>query len=107
MFYTHSASAYAIQRVAEQGRMTDEIAEDVVEYLKDRKIIDFEIYGTGEIRGINSDDPKVEVLIISNVQPRILSLFPSFRVNNNLSLEDGKVKIAYKKIDTSSVYVRG
>lgn len=106
MFHTHSASAYAIQRVAEQGQMTDEITSDVVDYLADRKVPKFEVYGTGEMTGINEDDPTVKVQIISRIKPKILAVLPSFRVNNNLSLADGEVVISFEKIDTSSVYVR-
>ncbi|MFF0828876.1 hypothetical protein ACFYU8_18370 [Brevibacillus sp. NPDC003359] len=103
IFYTQEASSYAIQRAVEQGRMTETISDETVEYLKARNITDFEIYGTGEIKGFKE---QVEVKIIANVYPMILRVLPSIRLSNSLALEDGVIQVTAYKMDASNVYIR-
>lgn len=119
IFHAHSASSYAIQRVAEQGRMTDELAQDVFDYMEARGIKEctkaeskdrtcFMLYGTAEQKGINSDDPTVEVMVSVIHKPILLSIYPNMRKDGiSISkIEDG-VHIQSRKVDTATPYIRG
>ncbi|MCR8964092.1 hypothetical protein O0550_12900 [Brevibacillus halotolerans] len=101
--YSNQAAAYAIQRVSEQGYMTEEIATDVIKHLESNGIYDFELYGTGEPKGLNE---KVEVKIIAKVHPPILKIMPWMRTRNSKAYEEGALSLISQKIDVSNVYIR-
>lgn len=104
-FYTHQAASYGIMKVAENGRMTEAIANDVEEYLKDRNIHAYAIYGSRP-DVINDMGDDVEVIIATQISPMILRIMPDMRMSNSIAVVDGVVQITAKKIDVSSVYVR-
>ncbi|WP_035711161.1 hypothetical protein [Salibacterium aidingense] len=116
-FTGHNASSYTVQRVADQGEMTEDLAADAMNYMEDRGMEDcgssgndaqtcYELYGTGERKGINSEDPNVEVLVVIKHQPRILQVLPDLRAGNSLAVEDGVIQMAFHKLDAANPYIR-
>ena len=118
MFHAHGASSYAIQRVAEQGHMNESIANEVFSYMEDRGIKDctqvsqsertcFQLFGTNEMRGINSEDPRVEVRVDVYHRPILLALYPNIRREEiSLAGHAGVVNMSSKRMDVSMVYIR-
>jgi len=100
---TQEAAAFAIKRVAEQGQMTDEIASEVENILRSKGITNYEIYGTGDLKGFKE---KVEVKIVSKMKPIILRILPNIRLSNSIAIEDGVVHFTATKVDVSDVYIR-
>lgn len=115
--YGSNAASYAIARVAEQGKMDQAIANDVIEELNNRGIVDcydatnkdivcFELYGTSEQKGYNSPDSKVETRINIKYRPRILAVLPNIRLGNAISVEDGIITMGFHKVDMATPYIR-
>lgn len=115
--YGSNAASYAITRVAEQGKMDEALANDVIKELNDRGIVDcydatnkdivcFELYGTSEQKGYNSPDPKVETHINIKYRPRILAVLPNIRLSESLAMEDGIVTMGFHKVDMATPYIR-
>jgi hypothetical protein len=105
LFYTHQAASYGIQLAMENGRMTEDIATRMENYLRDRRINEFEIHGSREdtVRQFGQD---VEVHVSTIVRPRILRIMPDMRLSSTFAVEGGVVRLTAHKVDVSSVYVR-
>lgn len=105
LFHTHQAASHAIQRAAAQGQMTQEIANDTYVYLYERGIGEVGVYGTSELRGINSLNPNIHVRVETKFKPRILSILSGF-VDSSLVDDEGNLMLTAKKLDASSVHIR-
>ncbi len=115
-FYGHSASSYAVERAADQGQMNDALASDVISYLNARDIPDcdssgsgrscYELYGSTEMKGMNSPDPDVEVKVVMKHKPAILQVLPSLRLNDSLAMEEGVINMSFTKMASATPYVR-
>lgn len=116
-FHGHNASSYAVERAADQGQMNATLASEVTSYLQERDLGDcdmvsdsarscYELYGTADMRGMNSPNPDVEVQVIVKHRPMILQVIPNLRLSDSLAIEDGVIQMSFTKLASATPYVR-
>lgn len=116
-FHGHNASSYAVERAADQGQMNNELASQVSSYLQARDLGDcatvsddarscYELYGTAEMKGMNSPNPDVEVQVIVKHRPMILQVLPNIRLSHSLAIEDGVIQMSFTKLAYATPYLR-
>ncbi|MCM3716585.1 hypothetical protein M3202_21305 [Alkalihalobacillus oceani] len=117
MFAGHAASAEAIKQVENQGQMTSAIASIVVDYLEDRGFEEcgyasnqvrncYEIYGTSDQRGLNSENPSVTAMVVTKYRPFILHLVPNMRWGDRIAFEDGIVSMNSVRVGSAASFIR-